>query len=275
MNLRKMLGILLVFTLLIPMAAFAEDVPEAESILEADYSGFRQVDPHVEYVKSPFPGGFVNLRWAPSGDAAVQHRMNDGDELIVYAKDASWAQVMDTESGFIGFVRSEFLTEKEPELVAEVTENTEGVEKAFVDFDIKMDSIPEGYTFETEERGGSLNATFMPDDPTAVSVYVSVTYSPIFAGRTVTKDISEEEMNAAREVLTADYNDPQIEIRETEYGTALFVVTEGDAQTDYADMISVWQGYVFRIDLQKPTELTDADYDIATKIASDMWITEE
>ena len=82
-------------------------------------------------------------------------------------------------------------------------------------------------------------------------------------------------MNAAREVLTADYNDPQIEIRETEYGTALFVVTEGDAQTDYADMISVWQGYVFRIDLQKPTELTDADYDIATKIASDMWITEE
>ncbi len=272
MNLKKMLGILLALTLLISMGAFAEDVPEAESILEADYSGFHPVEPHAEYVKTPFPGGFANLRWAPSRDAAVQHRMSDGDEVIVYAKDAAWAQVMDTESGFIGFVQSDFLTEKEPSLSGEAADDAE---KAFVDFDIKMDSIPEGYTFETEERGGSLNATFMPDDPAAVAVYVSVTYSPVFAGRTVTKDISEEEMEAAREVLTADYNDPTIEIRETEHGTALFVVTEGDAQTAYADMISVWQGYVFRIDLQKPTELTDADYDIVTKIASDMWVVEE
>ena len=166
-----LLLVMLLLVGMLPMAAFAEDVPEAESILEADYSGFRQVEPHVEYVKPPFPGRFVNLRWAPSGDAAVQHRMNDGDELIVYAKDASWAQVMDTESGFIGFVRSEFLTEKEPELVAEVTENTEGVEKAFVDFDIKMDSIPEGYTFETVERGGTIlpRYTSMFQLPTARS----------------------------------------------------------------------------------------------------------
>ena len=274
MYLKKVLGILLALALLVPMGVCAEDVPETESILETDYSGFRQVEPHVEYVKTLFPGGFANLRWAPNRNAAVQHRMNDGDETIVYAKDANWAQVMDTESCFVGFVQTDFLTNEEPPLFKETVEAAEPTDKAFVDYEIKMDSIPEGYAYDTEERGGSLYATFIPDDPAEVSIYVSVTYSPVFAGRTVTKDISEEELEAARAVLTADYNDPAIEIRETEYGTALFVVTEGDAQTSYADLISVWQGYVFRIDLQKPTELTDADYDLATKIASDIWVIE-
>ena len=272
MKLRKMAGILLILALIVPMAAMAEDIPEAESILEVNYDSFRQVEPHVEYVKTEFAGGFVNLRWAPSKNAAVQLRINDGSEVIVYAKDASWTQVMDSESGYIGFVQNDFLTAEEPALAQEDVSDSE---KPFVDFDIKMDSIPEGYTFTTEESGGSLYATFTPDDPAAVSVYVSVSYSPAFAGYTLHSDLSEEELEAGRAALVADYNDPIVEIRETEYGTAIISVTEGDAQSSYADMISVWQGYVFRTNLQKPTELTDEDLELATKIASDMWIVEQ
>ena len=72
-----------------------------------------------------------------------------------------------------------------------------------------------------------------------------------------------------------DYNDPTVELRETEYGTALFTVTEGDAQAAYADMIMVWEGYIIRVNLQKPTELTEEDMELATQIASDMWVVEQ
>ena len=179
---------------------------------------------------------------------------------------------MDSESGFIGFVQGEFLTEKEPPLAQEVET---AAEDAFIDFDIKMDSIPEGYTYTTEESGGNVYATFTPEDPAAVSVYASISYSQVFAGYTLTADLSQEELDAAKAVLVADYNEPTVTLGETEYGTALFTVTEGDAQTAYADMIMVWHGYVIRISLQKDSELTDADMELVRKIASDMWVVEE
>ena len=273
---KKGMIILAALAMLLPMGILAEEAPEAdvqaEDIVEVDYSGFQQVEPDVAYVKSAEAGGFVNLRWAPSRDAAVQHRMNDGDEVIVYARGDGWTQIMDSDSGFVGFVPSEFLTDEEPEAAAPADAD-ESI--PFVDFDIKMDAIPEGYTYDTQQRGGSLYATFTPADPAAVSVYVSVTYAPAFGGATLTSDLSDEELQEGWQKLTADYNDPVVDVRETEYGTALFTVTEGNAQSDYADMLMVWKGYVFRIDLQKATELTDEDLDIATQIASDMWVVEQ
>ncbi|MBR1408096.1 MAG: hypothetical protein IJ573_04265 [Clostridia bacterium] len=266
---------ILLAVLFIPAFAAAEDTQdaqEAESIMEVDYSGFQQVEPYIAYVKTTEPGGYANLRWAPSRDAALQYRMNDGCEVIVFAEGGDWMQAMDSESGYIGFVQSELLTKEEPK-TADVTEAAEDI--PFVDFDIKMDAIPEGYTFETKESGGNLYATFTPEDPAGVTVYVSVAYAPAFEGRTITSDLSEAELEEGWKKLTADYNDPIVEVRETEYGTALFVVTEGSAQSDYCDMVMVWKGYVFRINLQKATELTDEDLDIATQIASDMWVIEQ
>ena len=266
---------ILLAVLVIPVFAAAEDaqaVQEAESILEVDYSGFEQVEPYIAYVKTTEPGGYANLRWAPSKDAAVQYRMNDGGEVVVYAEGGAWTQIMDSESGFIGFVKSDLLTKEEPK-TAVAAEAGEDI--PFVDFDIKMDAIPAGYTYDTTESSGNLYATFTPDDPEKVMVYVSVAYVPAFEGRTLTSDLSEAALEESWKKLTGDYNEPIVDVRETEYGTALFTVSEGNAQSDYADMVMVWKGYVFRINLQKATELTDEDLDIATQIASDMWVIEQ
>lgn len=147
--------------------------------------------------------------------------------------------------------------------------------KPYIDFEIKMDQIPEGYTFETEENGGSLFATFTSEDPEAVAVYVSVAYSDAFAGYTLTSDLTEEELEDAKQYLGSDYNSPRIDLYETEYGTTLISVAENDAQSDYADFVTIWNGYFIVIALQKNTVLTDTDFDLALRIASDMWITEQ
>ena len=82
---------------------------EADSIEDLDFSSFRVTDPYYAYVQASVPGGFVNLRWAPSRSAAVARRISDGGEVIVYAEGSGWMQAMDAESGYIGFIRSESL----------------------------------------------------------------------------------------------------------------------------------------------------------------------
>ncbi len=158
---------------------------------------------------------------------------------------------------------------------AAFTAFAEEAEKPFIDFDIKMDSIPEGYEYDVEERGGSLFATFRSADPAAAVLYVSVAYSDTFAGYTLSSQMSDEEFESATKLLTADYNDPSIELRETDYGTAVIVITENDAQSDYADMITVWHGYFIRAALQKSSQLTEEDMALAMRIASDMWFVEQ
>ena len=148
-------------------------------------------------------------------------------------------------------------------------------DKPFIDFDIKMDSIPDGYTFDTHEEGGSLYAVFQPADPDAVVIYVSVAYSDEFAGYTLNSEIDAEQFAMAESILTMDYNDPKMDLQATEYGTSLIVITENDAQTDYADMIMLWKGYFIHLALQKPTEITDEDLVMARKVASDMWVVEQ
>ena len=81
----------------------------ATSIADVDFKSFRLVDPYYVYVRANHVGGYVNLRWAPSMDAAVAQRVNDGSELRVIAEGRSWYQVQDERSGYVGFMRKGFL----------------------------------------------------------------------------------------------------------------------------------------------------------------------
>ena len=156
---KKLTALLLALTILTGAAALAEEAKAPDSILDIDYGAFAQVEPYVAYAKSPAAGGFIALHWAPSRDAAIAHHMNDGGEVIVFALSDDWAQVMDSESGYIGFVQAQFLTQDQS-AAAEADE-----EKPYIDFDIKMDSIPQNYSYEMEENAGMLFATFTPENP--------------------------------------------------------------------------------------------------------------
>lgn len=151
----------------------------------------------------------------------------------------------------------------------------------YIDFDIKMDKMPEGYTYYTEEAGGSLFAVFYKEDENgeadkaAPAIYVSIAHADDFSGITLNMDVSDEQMLEIEEMLAADYNDPNIEIRETDYGTKVICITETDAQTDYADLITIWNGYFVTVGLQKTEQIVDEDMDLALQIVSDLWIVEK
>ena len=87
----------------------------ATSIADVDFKSFRLVEPYYVYVQANHAGGYVNLRWAPSMDAAVAQRVNDGSELRVIAEGKSWYQVQDERSGYVGFMRKGFLVRYDDE----------------------------------------------------------------------------------------------------------------------------------------------------------------
>ena len=53
--------------------------------------------------------GLVNMRWAPSEKAKLIHSYPAGERLTVLAELKNWYQVQDPETGWVGFIRSDFL----------------------------------------------------------------------------------------------------------------------------------------------------------------------
>lgn len=87
----------------------SSDDKGATSIADVDFKSFKLVEPYDVYVQASHAGGYVNLRWAPSMDAAVAERVNDGSMLRVIAEGRGWYQVQDERSGYVGFMRKGFL----------------------------------------------------------------------------------------------------------------------------------------------------------------------
>lgn len=76
---------------------------------DVSFKNFVQTD-YMALVRASAPGGWVNLRWAPSKKMAVRERVYDGQKLEVIAQNETWAQVRDPETEIVGFMMRAFLT---------------------------------------------------------------------------------------------------------------------------------------------------------------------
>lgn len=78
------------------------------------FGSFEHVTPYTVSVRPSTPGGFVNLRWAPTTKVAVMERCYDGYQLTVIAQSGHWAQVMDPATGYVGYMMRKFMTVVNP-----------------------------------------------------------------------------------------------------------------------------------------------------------------
>ncbi|MDD3336034.1 MAG: SH3 domain-containing protein [Eubacteriales bacterium] len=77
---------------------------------KASFNGFVEVT-YSATVRSSAPGGFVNLRWAPSKSEAIEAKLADGQKLTIIAQNETWAQVRVESSGAVGFIMRAFLND--------------------------------------------------------------------------------------------------------------------------------------------------------------------
>ncbi|MEG0902295.1 MAG: SH3 domain-containing protein [Clostridia bacterium] len=75
----------------------------------ASFNGFVQAE-YSALVRASVPGGYINMRWAPSKQQAIQQRMADGQRVEVIAQNKVWAQVRDDDTGNVGFIMLQFLS---------------------------------------------------------------------------------------------------------------------------------------------------------------------
>ena len=83
--------------------------PSSSSSSTLSFKNFKHVEPTQMSVKPSTPGAFVNLRWGPSKSVSVMDKLYADTQVTVIAKDNTWAQVYDPETGYVGFMMLSFL----------------------------------------------------------------------------------------------------------------------------------------------------------------------
>lgn len=77
------------------------------------FSGMKKVTAYDAVVQPGTPTGYVNLRWAPSKQAAIHGVYYIGNSVRVIAESKYWAQVIDNKSGECGYMLKKFLKKVE------------------------------------------------------------------------------------------------------------------------------------------------------------------
>ena len=88
----------------------AKPTGEGELVSHMDFSHFKLIEPGKTMIiaaRPTRPGGWVNLRWAPSLDAEVIAKMVLNEEMTVIAEGKNWYQVMNAE-GYVGFINKQY-----------------------------------------------------------------------------------------------------------------------------------------------------------------------
>ena len=73
------------------------------------YNGFAKTSYYAS-VRPSTPSGYVNMRWAPSKNQAIEGTYYSGQTLLVLAQNGEWAQVYDESTKTSGFMMLAFLT---------------------------------------------------------------------------------------------------------------------------------------------------------------------
>ena len=80
-----------------------------QSAIVTEFKAARFVTPYAVTTYHKRSSGLINMRWAPSKKSALIHAYSSGEPLMVLAELKDWYQVQDPDTGWVGFVRSDFL----------------------------------------------------------------------------------------------------------------------------------------------------------------------
>lgn len=141
-----------------------------------------------------------------------------------------------------------------------------------LDFTIEMDALPEDYQVEIIPMDGDLYAVFSSESNPTLYL-ASVAYSELFGIYTLkTDELTEEQLEEMKTFLSDGYADPSFSFDKTAHGTDVILVNENGSGDDYAEYITIYEGYFVSIGVVKDTELTQEDLATALQLLSDLWI---
>ncbi len=215
--------------------------------------------------------GWVNFRSGPGVAASRVATFGDGKLLRAVGETPKWYQAIDPETNKMGFISKGFVnilpaTEAASEQLGTLTVNGK--------FNLQC-KMPEGYTLQVVNMLGSKIVASL--NPTAAGKpvgYLSIAFDETYSDVARMNDLSAEELTALENTYK-EMNEVEISYSETSHGTKLMIAREVGSDTDFVDILSIYEGYFVEFILTPNTNsasqtLTDEQIQMCIDFLSDV-----
>ena len=126
-------------------------------------------------------------------------------------------------------------------------------------------ALPAGYNAKVERVDTALYAAIDTDDLLHADYILSIAYADLSGGPTP-NELTEEDIELAKQLVGADFHNPDFSIVATEKGTKLLLIDENDAESDYAIIITNYEGYFVQMYITPAEGLNVTEADVATAL---------
>ena len=234
-----------------------EDEKSAEEAkMRTEIKSEKDVTPFYVEVCTPRATSWVNFRKGPSKITARLASYPDGQQLIVEGETNRWYRARDPESNVVGYIFKDYVKQinKPVAAVVEVAQPAQdsaqklGTLTVNGEFDLTC-KLPEGYDLQVVNvRGGKIVASVLSQDMTKPQLYLSIAYDELYGDVARMNDLSDEQL-AALEATYTEMNDVEITYQTTGHGTKLLIAREVGGDTDFVDILSIYNGYFIEFNM--------------------------
>ena len=196
--------------------------------------------------------GWINFRTGPSATTTRISSFPQDKELLVLGETTNWYRARDPETDKVGYIHKSYTTKLAKKYVTEV-ETPDGIEKLGTlnvngEFNLTC-RMMEGYSLQVVNlRGNQIVASILSDDMTKPQLYLSIAYDDSYSNVERMNDLSADEL-ALLEDSFKDMDEVEISYRETGHGTKLLIAREIGGDTDFVDILSIYQGYFIEFNM--------------------------
>lgn len=131
--------------------------------------------------------------------------------------------------------------------------------------------FPEGYEVETVDEG-MYKLLYMTKDEASTQLLLLVCPDDEYADLERLNDMEEGDQEDYVLSLMEDYHDAEVTWLKTEHDTDVILLNENGIEMDFAELVTVYHGYMIDLLVMSPegATVTDADIAMAMKVLSDM-----
>ena len=235
----------------------AEEKAEREK-LQKEQKSEKVVEPYYISIKPTRASGWVNFRTGPSKSTSRIASLPGGKEMLVQAETTNWYKAEDPETGKIGYVHKSYAVKIARQIIKETVNGTEKLGSLSVngEFDLTC-KLPQDYKLQVvNTRGEKIYASILSDDMIKPELYLTIAYDDTYGDVKRMNDLNEEDLLALENSFT-EMNDVEISYAETGYGTKLLIARETGSDTDFVDILAIYNGYFIEFNMSPNPKAAD------------------
>ena len=230
----------------------AEEKAAEEAKLKTETKSEKDVDPYYVVVVTPRASSWVNFRKGPSKITARLSTLGDGKELIVEGETNRWYRARDPETNVVGYIFKDYVKKSDKQVTVTVEEQSDTQSLGTLNVNGAFDlvcKLPENYKLQVVNvRGGKIVASILPEDMTKPQLYLSIAYDDLYGDVQRLNDLSDEQL-AVLEATFTEMDDVEISYQNTGHGTKLLIAREVGGDTDFVDILSIYNGYFIEFNM--------------------------